>query len=344
MSNVKYYPDSIPIVFSSNNYFVPYTAVMMQSIMENVNSEIKISFFILHRDISDSTMKILNDQISINSCRFSLEFIDVSSFLEGYNLFTGGRQDLTAEAYFRLLIPNLFSEYKKVIYLDGDMICLADIDELYKIELGNNIIAASSDLLTISYWNQKGENNYLKTIMKYPDSNYFNSGMLVFNIQQFRNAFSTKELLNFAVSRAWITHDQDVLNVLCENKTLLLPMKWNFVYNRAIDNNVIPYVSRSIYQDYIEASENPKIIHFTSDRKPWKSPTYLPYFELFWKYASKTPFLNIIVNQMNKNHLIMAYSDRLAYDKKKNIFGFHFIMECFWYRILRLFTSPPHHQ
>ena len=52
--------------------------------------------------------------------------------------------------------------------------------------------------------------------------------------------------------------------------------------------------------EYIEAQENPKIIHF----KPWDRENYIPFFECFWMYAVKTPFIDIILNRMKKKEYI----------------------------------------
>lgn len=62
--------------------------------------------------------------------------------------------------------------------------------------------------------------------LKEPD-NYFIAGMLLFNIPAFQELYSTEYLLEFATSREWRQHDQDVLNVLCAGRTKLVSASWD---------------------------------------------------------------------------------------------------------------------
>jgi alpha-N-acetylglucosamine transferase len=52
-------------------------------------------------------------------------------------------------------IPEMFSSYEKVIYLDCDLICCADIAELYKTNLGDNLLAAARDSSGIKNYHLK---------------------------------------------------------------------------------------------------------------------------------------------------------------------------------------------
>ena len=59
----------------------------------------------------------------------------------------------------------------------------------------------------------------------------------------------------------------------------------------------------SIEGDYLAdiktAYSKPVIIHYTSPQKPWNSRLEL-YYEIFWKYARKTPFYEDILLEMNR--------------------------------------------
>ena len=51
-----------------------------------------------------------------------------------------------------------------------------------------------------------------------------------------------------------------------------------------------------------DTKKNPKIIHFTGGEyggKPDKNPFYILYAEYFWKYATRTPFLEQIISDMS---------------------------------------------
>jgi lipopolysaccharide biosynthesis glycosyltransferase len=204
-----------------------------------------------------------------------------------------------------LLIPYLFAEYDKVIYLDGDMLCFVDIAELYKTELFDNLLAVVRDVGVSWYYSpnhsqeKKGLYEVLLQLKKPED--YFCDGMCIMNTKLFREAFTMKELLDIAVSREWPIFDQDVFNFLCEGKVLLLPFFWD--YMRTSDSKYLP---ENLKSQYLEAEANPKIIHF----KPWTignySP-YLPYSEYFWKYAARTSFYDIIISRMKEKELLLSH-------------------------------------
>lgn len=296
MTHIPFYSDSIPIVFSTNDYFVPYMSTAMQSIMENADQNRQYVFYIFYQKIADENIRLLTEQTSFFR-QFSIEFINVALYISKYNLFTS--RHITVESYFRLLIPGLLSQYQKAIYLDGDIICNTDIASLFDIDMENNLIAAVRDTGVSWYYSPKHSKKMknMHTVLlnlKKPDK-YFCAAMTIINIELFHKTITTEKLLEFAASREWQIHDQDVMNVLSEGKTLLLPYCWNFM-----STPDAKYLPEHLKKEYDEAGKNPKIVHY----KPWDSYFYMQHFECFWKYATRTPFINIIVEQMNSKKLI----------------------------------------
>ncbi|MCL2242935.1 MAG: glycosyltransferase family 8 protein [Treponema sp.] len=314
----------IPIVFAANNYYVPYMATMIQSVMETAGHEKQYVFYILHQEIDDNNMELLKKQIS-NFHQFSIKFINVSSYISKYNLYVS--RHITVESYFRLLIPELLPEYKKAVYLDGDMICCTDIAELFNINIEKYLLASVRDTAVALYYSKK-EENYLKSRhqillkLKNPDE-YFNGGMCLFNIELFRNTISTKELIELAASRQWPVHDQDVLNYLADSKVLLLPYHWN-----CMTMPLAEYLPKHLFDNYCDAKNNPKIIHFNAV-KPWNCYTYITNFELFWKHATRTPFSGAVIDRMKLKGFT---SDKSLKDMvisniiKRNGIGIRFIL------------------
>jgi lipopolysaccharide biosynthesis glycosyltransferase len=326
---------TIPIVFSANNYYIPYTAVAVQSIMEHANKENDYRFYILHKDISDEFANLLRTQMS----RFSncmIDFIDVSNYISDYAFFVS--RHISVETYFRLLIPYIFTDYNKVIYLDGDILCLVDISELYKMELNDNLLSVVRDVGASWYYSPKHSecNSRIYQVLlhlKKPED-YFNGGMQVLNTDLFRKTYTLKYLFEFAASHEFQVHDQDVLNILCEGKVYLLPFSWNFM--RTDDSTYLP---EHLKKQYTEAESNPKIIHF----KPWTygnySP-YLPFSEYFWKYAAQVPFYDVIISRMKERNILASHSirEQIFLDiKNRNDCGIRFIIKCFFIWIISRF-------
>jgi lipopolysaccharide biosynthesis glycosyltransferase len=325
---MNFYQNTIPITFAANDYFAPYMAVMMQSIMENAGVSRTYRFFVLHTDITPATQADLQAQVN-RFAHFGIDFIDVRQHIHNYDFFTANRPDLTAEAYFRLLIPELFSQYDRVIYVDGDMICRADISRLYDIELGDKVLAAARDIVGINQFYRDGKDAGkqwwdTKSNMNNP-ADYYCDGMVVFNIAEFRKMISTEELLHLAISRKWKCHDQDILNYVTQGKTFFLPYTWNFITAENTE-----YIPENLKKEYKKAQESAKIIHFAGVReKPWISPVHLKNFEYFWMYATRTPFINLIITRMSERNLIGVGYEYFVVDKMKHPNGrLRFILKC----------------
>jgi lipopolysaccharide biosynthesis glycosyltransferase len=326
MTKAPFYPNTVPVCFASNDFFAPYMAAMMRSIMENANPARRYAFFVLHRDLTRETIALLREQTALFP-NFSLDCIDVGELVKGYHFWTANRETITAETYFRLLIPALFAAYEKVVYLDGDMICLADIAALYDIDIGSSLLASTRDALGAhGYYSEKNkkkrEARYLALSFKNHDD-YFIAGTIVFNIKEFSRKVTLDELLAFAVSREWTCHDQDILNVLCEGRVKFVPLQWDF--SHIADISFLPDYWQ---KEYTEAKQEPKIIHFAARAKPWKQICYIPYFECFWKYATRTPFIETITQRM-KTYPSLG-EGILSNIKHREGISLRFLFECLW--------------
>ena len=50
--------ENVPVVFSANDAFCPYMAVMIESVIENRSAEKNYDILILHSDVTESTQTI----------------------------------------------------------------------------------------------------------------------------------------------------------------------------------------------------------------------------------------------------------------------------------------------
>jgi lipopolysaccharide biosynthesis glycosyltransferase len=321
----------IPIVFASDDFFVPYMSVTIQSIMENASSDRVYALFILHRHISEENAGTLKKQVSIYR-NFSIEFINVTEYIENYSLWVENRPEISQETYFRLLIPYIFTDFEKVVYMDGDMICCADIAELYDMEIEDNLLISTRDIFGASGYyrrkNRKRDKRYEAIGIKNHDD-YFIAGLLVFNNELFRKTIQLKEMLDLAISRKWTWHDQDILNFLCRDKVLFAPLEWDY-YDVGEIFTYLPAVWKKWYQN---AQQNIKIIHFAAGYKPWLNYHIIIHFELFWKYATRTPFIETIIKRMKKDGYIQNEGlGRFLINstKHRQRIGLTLIIKCFF--------------
>ena len=78
-----------------------------------------------------------------------------------------------------------------------------------------------------------------------------------------------------------VAPDQDYLNLLCQNRVCYLPEGWN---KHPILENEIP-------------EEELHLMHFNMFNKPWHYSD-VQYGKLFWRAATKTPFLPELLSEM----------------------------------------------
>jgi lipopolysaccharide biosynthesis glycosyltransferase len=279
----------VPIVFSTTDNYVPPLSVAIQSILEHTGAEHEYRIIILHQAVSAENQELLLSQV----CSFknvSLEFIDATTYLDD---FTFQNLNFSLAAYFRFLIPYLLTDYENVIYLDCDILCLTDMAKLLDFDYSGCVLGCSHRPIGAPQWDWV--ETHAKGLGLGNWINYFNSGVLVFNTENFRALVGQKEVLEMAATTTFMFPDQDLLNVLCEGKEVFFPLKWN-----ALTDEDIPDILEELAEEYRESQESPCIIHYNTD-KPWKRHFDTNRVKLFWDCAARTPFLDKLKQILEEN-------------------------------------------
>lgn len=289
--------DNIAVVLSANNYYVPYVSTVLSSILTNSSAKYNYDILLMNKDINPHEQKKLKSIIEDKS-NFSLRFINVSRFEESFkSLFLRGH--FTIETWFRLLLPEILPDYDKVLYLDSDLVVNADIAELYNTNIDKYLLAACHDADTAGLYNgfEPKKKNYMDNILKIAKPyDYFQAGVILFNLAEFRKQLKTDETLKFAASYEWELLDQDVLNYLAQDKVKFVDMAWNVMYdwNYIRIKKIVSCAPKYLQDEYMTAHANPKIIHYAGPDKPWNNPL-ADYAEAFWKYAKDSGYYEAII-------------------------------------------------
>lgn len=290
-----FYENNVAICFSVNDKYIPLLAVSIQSIMENSSPNKNYDIVVLTTGVSAKNQMNIFSMIK-NHPNFAVRFINVGTAIYGYNFYTdsnAGNTKYSNEIYFRVLVPTLMPDYDYVIFLDADLVINADIADILNEDYSNYLVGAVRDYEGIAacYDNNLERTKYrinelgIKTF-----ENYFVSGVLVINIKMFNALFSGDELMRMAVSKNWVQFDQDLLNFICKDKVKIIDASWDFVEDIYGQYQSMP---AKLFEEYVESEKNPKIIHYSGNRKPWKNMTS-KYTEIFWNYADKTPYGKIL--------------------------------------------------
>ena len=296
------FKEAVPVILSASNVFSPYLDVMIRSVVANSSSKNNYDIIILHSNISKENRAFIESAADGHS-NISIRFRDVKKYFDSGKLFV--TQHLSIETYYRLIIPTLLPDYKKVLYLDSDMVVEADVADLYRIDIGDNTIGAVKDIdvagqvgLDINNWKK-----YIKDELKLNGLyDYFQAGVLILNLEAIRKLTNSEKLISVATGKKWRCEDQDVLNHVCNGSIHYLPQEWNVLMNwQAIDGrsrmDIMKMAYRDLYNEYLSARKAPKIVHFAGYQKPW-DVFNCDMSGYFWKYASMSPFYPLIIRKI----------------------------------------------
>lgn len=290
----------VPICFAANNAFLPFTGVMIQSIIDHANEHDNYDIVVLCSD-ADETLAKKMVSLADGKDKISIRVYDVNDFLNmPKNLFTDNIYTQTTyspEIYYRLLIPTLMPQYDKVLYFDGDMLALTDVAELYHgVELGDNMIASSRDYAGLCHCYKDNDDRrwYREEILGLRNvDDYILSGMLVINVPEFNKWYTADKLMEIAGYMDWRQHDQDILNVVCEDRILLIDGAWDHLQDFGWTN----YLPTWLKREYDETTKNIKISHFAGQRKPWVNNSLNS--DKFWDTCARTPFFDDVMARLS---------------------------------------------
>ena len=278
----------IHIVCASDETFVMPLAVMLKSLLLNARKSKKIIIYILSAGIQPDSKRMLID--SIKTAESEIRFVAVDLIpLQGLKTSgSGGR--ITIAAYFRLLIGSVLPDsIKKVIYLDADLAINEDIGELWDLPMGEHYLLAAQDqgerALYVS--SPVGLSNYRELGIE-PDCPYFNSGVLVIDMDRWRNDNIGQKIIEYIRQnpdhiRFW---DQDGLNALLHHNWGKLDFRWNVMMQMHTNSSwdAGPVKDKATYRRVIQ---HPYIIHFNQIH-PWTPYVNRPYKRVFFHYLDMT--------------------------------------------------------
>lgn len=248
------------IVLAINNKFIKYADTLLKSIFCHVENA---NVFILHSENLESNWTgEINRHISKKNSKIILAQIPTIQNLELVN--NDYISHLSKEAFLRFHIERLFpfSESNNWLYLDADTIVNGDITGPFHTEQFKNTM-----LMAV-------EDTYVKLLEKkhllYTE-NYFNTGVLYINSNNWKNMES--KLLDFAFKyeEHLVYADQDAINNIIDNY-ISLPIIYNF---QAVH----------MYRFNLTVGE-PIIFHFTGKAKPWNA--IIKHKEIYEYYKNLT--------------------------------------------------------
>lgn len=282
--------DSINVALGADDNYALPLAVTICSILKNVKSNTFLHIFILDGGITDKSKKRIERVFAKNGNIEKHTFEWVTPSLESIkDLPTFKGRPLAV--YLPLLIPDLLPETcNKVIFLDCDLILDTDIQKLWASETEHQAIWAVRDVLIQKLSDPKGVSVY-RELGGREDSPYFNSGVLLINLELWRKEDVSKKAIHYLrENRETMYHcDQEALNAVFIDRWGELDPRWN-QQGCIFWPEVLPEsdFTKTIMKSYNELINNPFIVHYLSPSKPWHYKCMHPEAHKFLYYLKES--------------------------------------------------------
>lgn len=274
--------EKITLVLASDDNYAQHLAVACASILKNAARPERIYFYIL----SDAILPENQNRITktVHDLKGKIQFISVdSNDIRGFT-----SNHISKAAYLRLTIDQVLPEtVTKVIYFDTDLVVLDDVEKLWNLSLDGKPLGAACDF---GIMKSKRMRQQKFEMIGLPEGNpYFNSGVLVIDLSQWRLKKYGKLVIDCVTRHAFRHHDQDGLNSVFMNNWKPIPLRWNVI--PPVFMMPLKVLCRtSLRVKALEAIKNPAVFHWAGRYKPWEFSLNSPFNKYYYDYLQWTTF------------------------------------------------------
>ena len=276
--------NKIPVVFTFDKRIIPGAAIAIQSMIDCAKPDTTYEMFVLHSDLSDKIIDSFNKLIENTRHTLSFIYVDPKRFKDA----PVSKGSWTEIVYYRLLIPEIFSQYDKMIYVDTDILFKGDLSNAYNIDISDYECAAvpaevnSPHMICHNYF-PENTNKYI-----------YLSSCLIFNIKRMREEKTVEkfERVIKEVNKRLKFFDLDTLNIACHK---FYPLSFSYgvfqsiFYNDDVTKAAEYKFLKGVYsiEDLETAKKEVIFVHYAGDPgKPWRLKH--PY-EDYKEYMEKLP-------------------------------------------------------
>lgn len=222
--------------------YAPYAGVTVTSLFENNKHFDEINIYIVTTSMKqENRNKYQNLAERYNRKIFFVEASDIEQYLKDNNMPMYGGSYAT---YIKLFCVSRFDKsIERMVYIDADMIIAGKMDELVTNDMTGAPCAMALDRTC---------NFYKRGIGLKDEDSYYNAGLIVFNMKEWRKQECEKKLKDHIenVRAEYPFCDQDLLNVLFSDQIKLLPLKFNY------NTDIVLYKDAKFYCNIYDTPEN----------------------------------------------------------------------------------------
>lgn len=251
----------INVCLACDNNYAKYAGVVVASVLANSKDDESLNFYILDGGISENKKTEILSLKSIKDCK--IEFVQIEeSMFEDYKK-VATHKYISIATYYRLRLATLLPEVERIIYFDCDMVVNSSLNNLFNVELGENIIAGVRDI------NKR---------MLQQNPSYINAGMVLFDLNKIREENIEQKFYDYTNENFETIKmgDQTIINEVLKGRIKIVEDEWNVQSSN--------FTNRSSY------TKHPYIIHYVAKRKPWHFGSFSVHRQLYFKYLQMTPW------------------------------------------------------
>lgn len=292
----------------SNNWQNAYISIT--SVLNNTSHHVEL--YLTHNDWLTIEVKKYFESLDNLYNNVTIKFAYIGD--KTFEKLKRGGFFMTA-SFHRMILPYLYPELNKILFLSANVIVNNDLYDLYNIDLGENYIAATEEII---------KSNYQKALIKA----MFDTKVMLLNCKKVREKNVFLELENFVLNKYFLPEKEaDYLyNEFFSGNWKKAEYKYNFV-EPWFTNNYDKKITSS--KEYKEAKAYPVIVNYVG-LSPQYSNCRHSMKDLWWKYAKKAPFE---IEELQSYHLsATAAQNSFKYSwLLSRIFPY---IKPYWFRIL----------
>lgn len=260
------------IVFSADRRMIAGLHVAMQSLLESLDpQETEVQFDVFSDDLMLGDFDLLKTTLDRTRVGYRLTHRTVElERLEDFPQLHG-----SMATYYRLFAPEIL-QAERLLYVDADTLCKIDISPLYDSDLEGMPLALAPEASIHGCVDKR----IPEELGEKAKGSYFNAGVMLVDVDRWRQQEITRRCLEYVSSRSPMFHDQSALNYV-------------------MHGNIHPF--ETVYNCRSNARENwpvlkkggngeGRLIHFVDFPKPW-SPLgrwVHPMGKIWWNAYRKT--------------------------------------------------------
>ena len=259
--------DRIAIVLIADQAYTEQLTVTMKSIMYHNKS---VDFYIINQGIMPDWFRKMRRIVrNLGGELYNIPF-DIGLISAEWRT----QNHISPIAYAKYFIPRLIDR-ERVLYLDTDVIVNGSLTSFFLTDLKGFPVAAVRDV-----------------------DGSFNTGVMLIDNLQWKDLSVSDQCLELSEdkkSEHWeLEHfngDQTILNSVFQDNWLELDKRFNV----QVGYDLVAFYNH--WTEHFNLEDEPLVIHYTTNRKPWNSSTSYRYREKWWD------FYNLELSQVLAHHL-----------------------------------------